>query len=450
MVAEAPMQSSPGSCGGWAEQFETFAQTNEGPLQEVRAAAFQRFVELGFPTPKNEEWKYTNVAPIARTTFALAQKGSNPGLPLLARYGLLNTKGPRMVFSNGVFDQELSNVSMLPDGVRVGSIAELLRQEASNPDRALLDAHLAKHASYEEQAFVALNTAFLNDGIYLFVDANVVCDEPVQVFHVSSSEEGEEVSHMRLLVHAAENSSVTFSESYFGLDEKNYFTSAVAEIVLEEGATVVHHKLQFEAEEAYHVSTTEIVQAGRSNYANHSFSFGGGLVRNDINPSLDGEEIETTLNGLSVLRNDQHVDNHTVIDHLKPNCLSNEWYKGIYADSSRGVFNGTIIVRKDAQKTNAIQSNQALLLSRDATIDSKPQLKIWADDVRCTHGATFGQLDEEALFYLRSRGIGVDEARALLIHGFAADVLSQVETTPLREFLEGCLFDKLKTVDCTF
>ena len=448
MVAEAPESAEADSCP-WAIQFDSIAALSNGSgesLRLVRRAAFQHFQEIGFPTPKQEEWKYTNVAPIARREFVSSAEGPAPELSSLSPFGLVDTAQPRAVFVNGRFSSQLSSFDSLPSGIRIGSIADLLSGSGRNEDAALLEAQLTNVAAFQDRAFVALNTAFFEDGAYVLADAQAVCETPLQLFYVATSETSDSACHPRLFLHACAGSKISVSEHFVGLTEQTYFTSSVSEIVVEQGAEVQHYKLQFETPRAFHISTTEIVQASHSSYANHSFSFGGALVRNDINPTINGEEVQTTLNGLSVLSGEQHVDNHTVIDHAKPHSQSNEWYKGVYADSARGVFNGTIIVRKDAQKTNAIQSNQALLLSKEATIDSKPQLKIWADDVRCTHGATVGQLDEEALFYLRSRGITLAEARDILIHGFASDVLEQLGDETLRGILENHLQEKLQTI----
>jgi Fe-S cluster assembly protein SufD len=264
---------------------------------------------------------------------------------------------------------------------------------------------------------------------------------PIHLLFLGVPGGGPVAAHMRNLFVVEENAQATIVETYSG--EGVYFTNGVTEIALDQDANLDHYKIQIESEEACHVATQQLEQAGPSVFTSHNISFGGALVRNDINSRLGGEHIESTINGLYVVNGRQHVDNHTAIDHAVPNCNSHELYKGIMDGRSTGVFNGKIFVRQDAQKTDAKQTNQNLLLSEDAVIDTKPQLEIYADDVRCTHGATVGQLDADSLFYLRSRGIGLAEARAMLVHAFASDVLNRIKLEDLRERLEEALLRKL-------
>jgi Fe-S cluster assembly protein SufD len=423
----------------------------QGAFHQIRQSAFSRFVALGFPTPKLEDWKYTNVAPIARTPFRLAkEEKSSKALCADLKEALHQGVGEtRLVFINGYFSELLSSVldAQQRVGVRIGSLRSVFSADSADDQaKELVEKHLAKHASFSEQAFVAFNTAFVADGAYLLLPRGAVLDAPVEFVFLNTGNQVNVVSHPRVFVLADQDSQATIVETYLGFKGNTYFTSAVTEVVLGQNAMVDHYRVQREGVGAYHVSTTEVTQERDSSFRTHSFSFGGLLVRNEVKPTLNGQGAETTLNGLSVLSGKQHVDNHTLINHAEPHCQSNEWYKGIYAEQSRGVFCGSIVVQPDAQKTNAVQSNQALLLSEQASIDTKPQLKIWADDVKCTHGATVGQLDQDALYYLRTRGVGEQVARKILIRAFAGDIIEQVRPEGLRDHLYKLIDSRLAEV----
>jgi Fe-S cluster assembly protein SufD len=328
----------------------------------------------------------------------------------------------------------------LPRGVRILSLEAVL---ASEP--ALVEPYLGRKSAGHPSAFTALNTAFLQDGIVVLIAPGVVLERPIEIVFASAAAGGGSVSHPRLLIVAGEGSQATVLERYTGKGPA--FTNAVSEVWLDANAVVDHYKLQEEPAEAFHIASL-FVHIGRSgNFSSHSLTFGGGLVRNEVIATLDGEGIDCTLNGLYLGRDKQLVDNHTTIDHAMPHCGSHEVYKGILAEHSRAVFNGKIIVRPDAQKTDAKQTNKALLLSDDANVNTKPELEIFANDVKCTHGAAIGQLDEAAMFYLRSRGLGVAESRAMLVHAFAGDILNRVKIAPVREYLEGALTARLPHVD---
>ncbi len=385
-------------------------------LAEVRAEARRRFEQLGFPTRKNEDWKYTNVAPIARTVFA-----SPNGARALPADPLSALEADRLVFVNGRYRRDLSSVELCPAPA----------------------GHLARYAAFNAQSFVALNTASFEDTAYVEIPAGRVLERPVYVLHLSAGQTT--ASHPRTLIVAGKGAQADLVELYAGTGA-GYFTNAVTEIEIGEGAVVNHYKLQTEAPDAYHVATVQAHQERVSVWNSYSISLGGLLVRNDINSVLAGEGCECTLNGLFLTGGEQHVDNHTALDHASPHCSSREYYRGILAGRSTGVFNGKILVRKDAQKTDAIQSNKNLLLSPDASINTKPQLEILADDVRCTHGATVGQLDADALFYMRSRGIGGEDARHLLTVAFASDVLDRVRLEPLRARLEELVRNRLESL----
>lgn len=419
----------------------------KGPssLLPLRRQAMARFAEWGFPTPKHEEWKYTNVAPIARTLFRRAARGewrggrpigtdrSNPPEPETCN----PQPSTRLAFVNGLYQPALSTVAPLPRGVKVSSLAAALETDFER-----VEAHLARSTRFDGQPFVSLNTALMEDGAFIYIPRGVAVEEPIYLSFIGSAGADPIVSHPRILIVAEENSQATVVETYVGggsLGAGVYFTNAVTEIVAAENAVLEHYKVQRESETAFHVAMLQIRQKRESNVTSHSLSVGGALVRNDIRVVLDGPGGEATLNGLYLVNGSQHVDNHTLIEHAKPHCNSHELYKGILDGHATGVFNGKIHVLPDAQKTDAKQTNQNLLLSRDAVVDTKPQLEIFADDVRCTHGATVGQLDADAVFYLRSRGIGLAEARGLLTFAFANDILQRVKVAPLRTQLEALL-----------
>lgn len=412
-------------------------ENGSGPewLRTVRGAAAERFAHLGFPTRRDEEFRFTNVAPIAETPFQRANLAASTISPddfkAFTYEGLL---GSQLVFVNGHYQQELSRLEGLPPGVIASTLAEAMQSHAS-----LVEQNLARHARYQEHAFVALNTAALEDGAFLYVPRGAIVEQPIHLLFVSRPSDGPTVSHPRTLIVAEENSQCTVVESYAGPAEAVYFTNAVTEVMTAENAVVDHYKVQRESQKAFHVATLQIQLAQASNFSSHSIGLGGRLVRNDANAVLGGEGGECTLNGLQMARDHQLVDNHTSIDHAMPHCASHEVYKHILDDHARGVFNGKIFVRLDAQKTDAKQTNQTLLLSSDAQINTKPQLEIFADDVRCTHGATIGQLSADALFYLRTRGIPQDQARALLTYAFASDIVSRIKIDAIRAQLDHAL-----------
>jgi len=375
--------------GNWLAEF-TRQPKAEPWLQELRDAGFQRFAELGFPTTHDEEWRFTNVAPIARATFRVARSNRVVGPPAGVR--------------------ELS-----PNALLSGS------------------------ALFDQSAFVALNTAFLHGITVIEVPAGAVIDQPIQITHDIPEGPNAVAVHPRTLILVGANAQCTIVETFQGAGA--YFTNAVTEIVAGQGAVVDHYKVQQESRQAYHIATMQVTLGRSANFSSHSISLGGALVRNDANATLS-EGTEATLNGLYLVNGTQHIDNHTVIDHAKPHGTSHELYKGILDGKANAVFNGRIIVRKDAQKTDSKQTNKNLVLSDDAVINTKPELQILADDVRCTHGATIGQLDAEAAFYLQSRGIGRKEARSMLTYAFAQDIIDRIKVPALKESLEKTLFEK--------
>jgi Fe-S cluster assembly protein SufD len=405
-------------------------------FDDLRGRAAARFAQLGIPTVRDEEWRFTNVAPIAAVDFELAGPVSGVADRIA---GFAYTNAPvRLVIVNGRFDATLSRTKDLPAGVKAGSLAAALTEHADVVQR-----YFGQVADFTGRAFAALNTALVQDGAFIHVADDLVVDTPIHVIYVTGADGQRVMAHPRTLVVAGAQSQVRIVESYVGANGDAYFTNAVSEVFVGENASVDHYKVQQESLDAFHVASLHVHTARSAVFSSHSFALGGKLVRNDAVAILDGEGGDCTLNGLYLADRDRLIDNHTTIDHARPHCGSHEVYKGILGGTARAVFNGKIIVRQDAQKTDAKQTNRALLLSDGATINTKPQLEIFADDVKCTHGAAIGQLDEDAIFYLRARGLAFAEARDMLIHAFAGDILGRVKIAPLLEALEAELFEQL-------
>jgi Fe-S cluster assembly protein SufD len=417
----------------YRSQFEEFERTLNGQknsdLHSIRREALARFESLGFPTTKDEEWKFTDVAPIARAQFSPAAGiAAPPDAASLAPW-LFDDAVARLVFVNGRFVRELSIVDGLPKGVTAGDLASAIGSKSDT-----ISKYLAKEAGFESNAFTALNTAFARDGAYCVVDPLTVCEKPIHCLYLAmDTPGGAPVIQPRNLVVVGAGAQVTIVEQYVGLGSAPDFTNTVTEMVVGENAVARHVTVQIQGASSFHVGRLQLRQQKNSSLLAGSVSVGGSLVRNDVAAILEGEGAECTLDGLSLAAGTQHVDNHTLIDHALPHCNSFELYKGIFDGRARGVFNGKILVRQDAQKTDARQTNKNLILSDTAAIDTKPQLEIYANDVRCTHGATIGQLDEEALFYLRARGIGRREAREILITAFAGDVIDRIAPASVNE-----------------
>jgi len=415
-------------------------RTTSGPawLEELRSRGAARFAALGFPTVRNEEWRFTNVAPIAGAELSAAPAAVTVEEAQLASFPYADA-AVRLVFVNGTFSWSLSRTSGLTNGVTVGSLAAAFESDPA------VERLFGRDVDLDSRAFAALNTAFAADGAFVSVPDAVVVEQPIHVMFVSIAPAGamDTMSHPRTLIVLGTNSQARVVESYVGLPGQRYLSNAVTEVVVGEHAVLDHYKVQEERLDAFHVASMHIRTARGANVSSHSFTLGARLTRNDAIATLAGEGSECTLNGLYLADGDRLIDNHTTIDHAEPHCPSHEIYKGILGGKARAVFNGKIIVRQDAQKTDAKQTNRALLLSDDATINTKPQLEIFADDVKCTHGAAIGQLDEDALFYLRARGLTFQEARDMLIHAFAGDILDRVRIEPLKIALERELYAQL-------
>ncbi|MCS6775319.1 MAG: Fe-S cluster assembly protein SufD [Chloroherpetonaceae bacterium] len=422
----------------YVQEFEDLLRTRGAEpawLTPLRRAALSRFSELGFPQRNQEEWRFTDVRPIAEQTFLPA--GAVTSVPdRLLECPLGALPFPRLVFVNGRFSPELSRCEGIPAPVRVGSLADALRV-----DPAPLERHLARYASFEQHPFVALNTACFADGGFVHIPRNTQVETPILLAFIAVPGVEPVVMHPRSLVLVEENAQCTLIEAYFTVPEAQgvYLTNAATEVMVADRAIVDHYKVAHEAHSAYHMHTLQVELQRSAQFSSHNLTFGSAIVRNDHNARFHAEDAECTLNGLYIARDNQLVDNHTAIDHAVPHCNSHELYKGILDGRGHGVFNGKIFVRKDAQKTDAKQTNQVLLLSPQATINTKPQLEIFADDVRCTHGATVGPLETESLFYLRSRGISQQEAQNILIRAFAEDIIDRIRPEALREAVHATL-----------
>jgi Fe-S cluster assembly protein SufD len=398
----------------------------------VREEAGTIFDREGFPTTKHEEWRFTSLRELAETNFefepapiTLTEEDIDPvAMP---------ANSSRLVFVDGKFDVELSKTVDLPDGVVISSLKYAITEH-----RDLVEANLGKIIALNETQFVALNTRMVLDGAFVYVPKGVVVEQPIYIAHVASSQVSPTLTSPRSLLIFGDDSQAKVVETSLSLGSKTW-QNAVTELAVGDRAVVEHVRLQLGREDAYHITNLQVKQGRSATFKTTVVTIGGKIVRNDINGLLNGEGTECTMNGLCVGRGEQHVDNHTRLDHAFPHCPSHELFKNVLADKSSAVFNGKIIVRQIAQKTDSKQSNMNLLLSDDATVNTKPQLEIFADDVRCTHGATIGRLDDEAMFYLRCRGIPQEEAQSLLVYAFASDVLDRIGIEDVRDTLEARL-----------
>jgi len=404
-----------------------------------RSEATDNFDSSTFPTKKDEEWKYTNITPILKEEFTPSPlaKDKLTDVRDVESFKIPNLDVHFLVFINGIFQKELSAIGDTEEGIVIDN---LYSQIQNNSD--FLKKHLSTKKSINN-SFNYLNNSFTYDGLVVIIPKNKIVDKPIHVINIASNHENKPLIQPRNLVVAEENSQVDIICEYIGLPNSEYFSNIVTEISVAENANVTFYKIQNETNRAYHIDKTEVYQQDSSTFNHFSLSFGSRIARNDINTKLDGENIESHLYGLYLGNEDQHIDHHTFIDHAKPNSESNELYKGILDDRAKGVFSGKILVNKIAQKTNAFQSNKSVLLSDQASIDAKPQLEIYADDVKCSHGATVGKLDEQAYFYIRSRGVPEESARSMLIRAFVEDVVSEIKIDPLKEKVNHTIFEHL-------
>ncbi|MGE5307293.1 MAG: Fe-S cluster assembly protein SufD [Alphaproteobacteria bacterium] len=406
-------------------------------LKALRESAIGSFERLGFPNRNDEDWKYTSVEPIVSQPFERErQPVPVSGESILSR-SFTDAACNRLVFVNGTFVPELSLWRDVPAGVRVQSLADAIRR-----DEQILAPYLAACARHEREAFFALNTAFMEDGAVVIVPSNCRLESPLHLIFVANAGEKRIAFYPRNLLLVGAGSEAKIVESYLGLGTGAYFVDAVTELVGEENSSIDYYRLQRESDTGFHVGAVDARMKRNCRFTSHAITLAGSLVRNDVHVALEGEGAECILNGMYLLDGREHVDNHTEIEHRRPRTTSVELYKGILSGHAHGVFNGKIVVHKDAQKTDARQTNKNLLLSEHAAVNTKPQLEIYADDVKCSHGSTIGQLDADALFYLRSRGLDNDEAQSLLSYAFASDVVGRIRIPFLRSRLDEYLLSK--------
>ena len=410
-------------------------------LTSARAAAQTRFYEVGLPTIKDEAWRFTNLAPMTKLSFQPASHPSSGAISkkTFAQMSLANLEGDRLAFVDGRFAPELSSLSEDEQSLKIMGLADALLREP-----ALIEKHLFSLSQKNATSFAFLNAALFQDGAFIHIAKGQKADRPIQLFYLSTPDASGQTIYPRSLIVVETGASLTITESYLSMGDSRHLTNSVTELVVGDNATVEYLKFQDENPDTFHLATLAVT-AGRSSHVRiHSMAFGGKLSRTNIQATLAGEGAECVLNGLYLVGGEQLADHYMIVDHAVPHGTSHEYFNGILADKAKGVFHGRIIVQPDAQKTDAKQTNKNLLLSDDATIDTKPQLEIYADDVKCTHGATVGQLSDESIFYLRSRGIPVDKARQMLIYAFAGEIIDRIQCDPLREELTEQVWRRLE------
>ncbi|MBI1368708.1 MAG: Fe-S cluster assembly protein SufD [Planctomycetes bacterium] len=419
------------------------ARAAAGPwafFSDRRRRAFARFAEMGFPTTKMEEWRFTNVQPIAKTAFQLAENtGSEVTADTLASLAFGGVSSARIVFVDGRYRPDLSILRSLPKGVAVTGLAAALTGEHAD----LVREHLGRYADESADAFTALNTAFVEDGAFIHIGRNLKIDAPIHMLFFATDADRPLASHPRNLIIAEHGSHATVIENYVSHSQNVYFSNAVTEACVGPNAELHHYLLERESEASFNIATLRADQDRDSRFESHSVLLGGAIARNNIHLELVGENAYAMINGLYLPHRDQHMDNHMRVVHAAPNCGSRQFYRGILDDHAKAVFSGRIVVNEGAQKTDAVQHNSNLLLSNDAQIDTKPQLEIYADDVKCTHGATTGQIDEDALFYLQARGLSEEAARGMLIYAFAHESIDRMDIEAIRRPLEKLLVTRL-------
>jgi len=418
------------------------------PLHKLRKEAIEKFADLDFPDLHQEDWRFTDISPILKYDFGHPSKEVLPTKGEVAGIGFHGLEGQRVVFVNGFYTPELSTLLTVPQGTIIGSLADAMRPQGHGtaretpPSRFLSEKYLtcAKPAA-DGNIFTALNSAFILDGAYVEIPDNVAIEKPIHLIFISTGID-KTISQPRNLFVAGKNSQARIIEHYVSMGNGVYFTNAVTEAFLGENSSVETIRIQSENMNSYHIATTEVVAEADSNYESQAISLGASIYRHNLNVTLRGEGGNAALDGLYLTSGGQLSDTHSLIDHASPHCTSQEHYKGILDDRSRGVFNGKIMVRRGAQRTNSYQENRNIILSDEAKVDTKPQLEIFADDVKCSHGATVGQLDKESMFYLRSRGIGEEKAKMILIYAFADDVLKNIKIEEVRSSLESILSNR--------
>ena len=440
MIAEVTKEKSV-----YASAFRLLAEKIRGnePVwtKRLREESFERFEELGFPTTFDEEWKYTNIASIAKRQFepAFAQNSYAPESSALEPFLYREAEGSRLVFVNGIYNPALSSIEALPDGVVAENLSDALRGEHAE----IVREKLARKGPYSENGLTALNTAFVSEGAFLLIPKGVRVESPVHLLFLSAPQSSPAVSFPRVLIVAQPQSEATVIESYASTNEAPYWTNSVVEVVLEGGARLEHYKVQRESLRAFHTATTHVELEQASIFDTTTMTFGAELSRHNINVLMKAPGAECHVDGLYLVGDGQHTDTHSLIDHARPHCTSRQLYKGILDGKSRAVFNGKVFVREGALQTDAQQTNRNLLLSNEARVDTKPQLEIFADDVKCAHGATVGQLEEEELFYLISRGLRRELAQNLLTYGFAEEVINKIKVESIKAQLDEVVLNRL-------
>lgn len=423
------------------DKFNQLQSANaDGILSNIRKEGFKIFNKNGIPTIRNEEWRFTNVSNLFRKEYNLPKDNleiNNSDIDSIRLPGYANAN--ELVFVNGRYVPELSVIRSAEKECIIMPLEDAVKNEYKN----LVNEHLGKSSLVIKDGIHALNTSFIYGGVFIHVNKNQILEHPVYLYHLSDTRNNHTLAQPRSLVYVDQSAKLQLIESFATIGAMDSFTNGVTEIVVNTNAIVEYYKIQNDVVNASQVTTTHIRQIGKSYAHGVTISLNGGLIRNNMNIVMEAEGNEAHLYGLYLLKGNTHVDNHTLVDNTKPNCFSNEFYKGILDDSSSGVFSGKIFVRPDAQKTNAYQSNKNILLSDNATINTKPQLEIFADDVKCSHGCTVGQLDEEALFYLRTRGISKEHAQSMLLSAFAEDVVMQIKLEPLRNYVDKLIIDRL-------
>jgi len=427
------------SVENYKEHFDQLQSAEKNGLNAIRKNAFDAFNKFGIPTSKHEEWKYTRISPLFNKQYQFPVSSISLSVNDINKLRLPgHEQANELVFINGIFSFPLSKI------ISPELIVLSLEEAVGNEFKEIVAANLGHSGHYLKDGINALNTAFVNGAVFVHVSKGKVTEHPIYIYNITDARTENIFSQPRSLVHVGQNAQVQVIETYITIGVSESFTNQVMEIAVEENALVEYYKIQNDAAHTNQVSTTHIRQIGKSYVHTVTISLNGGIVRNNLNIVLEAERCEAHLYGLYFQNGKSHIDNHTVVDNVKPNCFSNELYKGVMNDEASGVFNGKIFVRQPAQKTNAYQSNKNVLLSDSASVNTKPQLEIFADDVKCSHGCTVGQLDEEALFYLQSRGIGEKVAHALLVRAFATDILEHVKPAPIRAYIEKLIAERLE------
>ncbi|HEY0320215.1 MAG TPA: Fe-S cluster assembly protein SufD [Pyrinomonadaceae bacterium] len=440
MVAEATQEKSI-YASAFAALNRKLAGNEASWMNRLRENAMERFEQLGFPNTFDEEWKYTNISAIAKQRFEPSSESKSIKLDsnTLEPFAYPEAKGSQLVFVNGVYNGKLSSLEALTQGV----VAENLADALSGKHAEIVREKLARSADYQKNGLTALNTAFVSEGAFLLIPKGVRVESPIHLLFLTDSHASPTVSFPRVLIVAEAQSEATVIESYACTGDDRYWTNAVVEIALEDGARLEHYKIQRESLQAFHTATTQVELDADSSFDTTTITFGGELSRHNINVMMNARGAECHVDGLYMVSTGQHTDTHSLIDHAQPYCTSRQLYKGILDGKSRAVFNGKVFVHEGALQTDAQQTNRNLLLSNEARVDTKPQLEIFADDVKCAHGATVGQLEEEELFYLISRGLKPDLAQNLLTYGFAEEVINKIKIESIKSQLDEAVLNRL-------